>query len=255
MNPGFFLLVDAGNTRVKWAVAPMGKATPLRVSGDMPTAEATPKRIRRMAREYPQHYLVLASVVPKLVPAFAKAFKGRCHLVNADSPAIELRFDYPNPAELGADRLAAAAAIAAERRFPAIIVACGTATAFTVLDAKGRLCGGAIAPGLQTQLTALVGATAQLPATDLRMPRRALAKSTHDAIRAGVMLGFLGGVKEIVAQLTGAMPGRVKPHLILTGGNAAHVAKNLDLPFKLRPLLVLEGLRMIGAKAWNPERK
>ena len=253
MNPDAFLLVDAGNTRVKWAVALMDKATPLRVSGDMPTSEAIPERIRRMARKYPRHYLVLSSVVPKLVPAFAKAFEGRFHLVKANSTA--LRFDYPNPTELGADRIAAAAAIAAEKLYPAIIVACGTATAFTVLDAKGRLCGGAIAPGLQTQLTALVGATAQLPATNLRMPRHALAKSTQDAIRAGVMLGFLGGVKEIVAQLTGAMPGRVKPHLILTGGNAAHIAKNLGLPFKLRPLLVLEGLRMIGAQAWNPERK
>ena len=213
MNPGAFLLVDAGNTRVKWAVSPMHKATPLRVSGDMPTSKATPERIRRMAREYPQHYLVLSSVVPKLVPAFVKAFKGRFHLVTADSPALDLRFDYPNPAELGADRLAAAAAIAAERRFPAIIVACGTATAFTVLDAKGRLCGGAIAPGLQTQLTALVGATAQLPAPDLRMPRHALAKSTRDAIRAGVMLGFQGGVKEIIAQLTKAMPGLSLIHI------------------------------------------
>ena len=94
---------------------------------------------------------------------------------------------------------------------PAIIVACGTATAFTVLDAKGRLCGGAIAPGLQAQLAALLGATAQLPTTTLRHPRSALARSTQDAIRAGVMLNFQGGVKEIIQQLSDALPGRSKP--------------------------------------------
>lgn len=255
MNPRAFLLVDAGNTRVKWAVASMDKKTPLRLSGNMPTPAATPERIRLLAGKYPRHYLVLASVVPRLVPAFEKAFRRRFHLVTADSFALDLGFDYPKPAELGADRLAAAVATSAEGLHPAIIVACGTASAFTVIDAKRRLCGGAISPGLEAQLTALIGSTAQLPATDLRMPRRVPAKSTGDAIRAGVLLGFQGGVKEIITQLTKALPGRARPHLILTGGNAVHVAKTLDLPFELRPLLVLEGLRIIGARAWNVERK
>jgi type III pantothenate kinase len=256
MNPTSFLLVDAGNTRVKWALVEIGGAEPLRVFGEMPTPEVTLERVRNLAEDFPQHYLVLASVVPKLVPIFCQPFKRRLHLVTADSRALDLQFDYPKPSELGADRIAAAAAIKAEGLYPAIIVACGTATAFTVLNAKGRLCGGAIAPGLQAQMTAMVGATAQLPTTDLRMPRSALAKSTADAIRAGVMLGFQGGVREIIAQLIEALPGKAKPHLILTGGNAGHIAMNLELPFKLRPLLVLEGLRMIGDRTWkNPARK
>jgi type III pantothenate kinase len=172
--------------------------------------------------------------------------------VSAILPELGFRFHYPKPAEIGADRLAAAVAAHAEGRFPAIIVACGTATAFTALDAKGRLCGGVIAPGLQTQLAALIGVTAQLPETDLRMPRTALAKSTRDAIRAGVMLNFQGGVKEIIHQLSAALPGRRKPHLLVTGGNACHLQKNLGLPVKLRPLLIFEGLLMIASRRWLP---
>jgi type III pantothenate kinase len=165
--------------------------------------------------------------------------------------ALGLRFDYPRPSELGTDRLAAAVAAHESGNGPVIIVSCGTATAFTVLDAEGRLCGGAIAPGLQTQLAALLGATAQLPATELIQPRSALAKSTQEAIRAGVMLNFQGGAKEIIQQLGETFSGNEKPSLILTGGNAHHLAGSLALPHTVRPLLVFEGLRIMGNRLWD----
>jgi type III pantothenate kinase len=171
--------------------------------------------------------------------------------VDAALPQLGLPFHYPKPQELGTDRLAAAVAAHAWGQYPAIIVACGTATAFTVLDAKGRFCGGAIAPGLQTQLAALLGRTAQLPDTLLKQPRSALGKSTQEAIRAGVMLNFQGGAKEIIRQLSGKLPRSPKPHLILTGGNAPLLAKNLDVPFTLRPLLIFEGLLIIGFRKFG----
>jgi type III pantothenate kinase len=241
-----FLLIDAGNSRLKWATA--GSRGPIRMTGEIATKEATSAWIRALARTFPEHRLVLASVVPKLVPAFRRAFQGRLIEVSATLPELGLRFHYPKPTEIGADRVAAAVAVHASGLYPAIIVACGTATAFTVLDAKGRLCGGVVAPGLQAQLAALLGATAQLPATKLRPIRSALARSTRDAVRAGVMLNFQGGVKEIIRLLKDALPGRKTPHIILTGGNARYLAGNLGFPVKLRPLLVLEGLHIIGLR-------
>jgi type III pantothenate kinase len=172
-------------------------------------------------------------------------------LVTGHSPALGLRFRYPKPAEIGADRLAAAVAVLADEIWPVIVVSCGTATAFTVLDADGRLCGGVIAPGLQTQLAALLGATAQLPATKLRPPRNALARSTGDAIRAGVVLNFQGGVKEILQRLRESLPG--SPRVIVTGGNAGYLAGTLKGKATFRPLLVFEGLRMIGTRAFMEE--
>jgi type III pantothenate kinase len=249
MSAPTFLLIDAGNSRLKWATA--GSRGPVRVTSEIATKEATSAWIHALARKFPGQQLVLASVVPKLVPVFRRAFSKRIEVVTGDSRALGLAFDYPRPVEIGADRLAAAVAAHAQGAYPAIIVACGTATAFTVLDAKGRFCGGVIAPGLQTQLTALLGATAQLPATTLLQPRTDLAKSTRDAIRAGVMLNFQGGVKEILHRLSKALPGRRRPHILITGGNARYLTGNLGLPVKLRPLLVLEGLHMIGFRTWT----
>ena len=249
-----FLLIDVGNSRLKWTTG--GKLRPSRIAGDIATRDATSKWVSSLAKRYPGLPAVVACVVPKLLPLFRRAFRDRLVEVHASLPELvrigNFRFHYPNPQEIGADRLAAAVAAHAWRKFPAIIVACGTATAFSVLDAKGRFCGGAIAPGLETQLAALIGATAQLPGTILKRPRRVLAKSTHDAIRAGVMLNFQGGVKEIIHQLGAALPGRKKPTIILTGGHARHLVKNLELPHELRPLLVFEGLLIIGSRLYMP---
>jgi type III pantothenate kinase len=244
------LLVDLGNTRLKWAAA-RARGT-LRVAGEHPSGKLNAAWIRGLARRWPEHQLVLASVVPRWNAAFARAFRGRATIISGKLRTLRPHLAYPKPAELGADRIAAAIAAHACGQYPAIIVACGTATAFTVIDAKGRLCGGAIAPGLQAQLDALLGATAQLPSTKLRMPKSALAKSTRDAIAAGVILSFQGGIKETVAQLTATLPRGKKPHIILTGGNAKLAAQALGAEVTLRPLLVLEGLLIIATRLWMP---
>jgi type III pantothenate kinase len=254
-----FLFVDVGNTLVKWAVPDLTprKATetpapPPRpiVKGEMLTSEVTPDRIAALKKSFDGCYLILSSVVPKLTLQFSRTFKRGFHIVTSDSTALGFTFDYPKPEEIGADRLAAAVVVHEAQKWPVIVVSCGTATAFSVIDARGRFCGGAIAPGLQTQLDALLGATAQLPATKLFKPRTALAKSTQEAIRAGVMLNFQGGVNEIIRQLSAALDVR-KPQIVLTGGQAEHLVDLLELPHTLRPLLVFEGLRIIGNRVWN----
>lgn len=243
-----FLLIDAGNTRLKWATA--NARGPIRVAGEIATKDATPAWVRKFVRQFADQQIVLASVVPKVTRAFARSGGQRIHLVTGASPALGLRFDYPKPAELGADRLAAAVAAHAAGVFPVIVVNCGTATAFTVLDQEGTLCGGAIAPGLHTQLAALLGATAQLPATALRPPRRYLARSTQEAIRTGVLLNFQGGVKEILQHLADELPGPWVPNILLTGGHARHLAQATGAT--LRPLLVFEGLRIMGVRTFSP---
>ncbi len=242
------LLIDAGNTRVKWAGA--SERGKIRALGHMPARGMSADAVAKLARKFPRQRVVLACVVPKWLPLFQRVFEGRLVVVSGASRDLPLSFDYPRPAELGADRIAAAVAAHDDGKWPAIIVSCGTAVAVTVLDAKGRLCGGAIAPGLAAQLAALLGATAQLPATSLRLPRQLPARSTREAIRAGVLLNFRGGVKEIVTQLTGALPGKATPRILLTGGDAGALEGVFGARAEVRPLLVAEGLRIIGARVF-----
>lgn len=242
-----FLLVDLGNTRLKWAVATPAGA--IRPRGEMATPEITPARIRALAREFPRHSAVISCVVPRFLPIFRRAFGPRLEIVRGDSPHLGLVFAYPHPAEIGADRIASAVAACGVGKRPVIVINCGTANAFTVLDRQGRLCGGAIAPGLQVQLQALVGATAQLSMVELTRPRRPLARSTVEAIAVGVVFGFEGGAKEIVQRLTKALGRGPRPAILLTGGHAPQLARLWGRRAQLRPLLVFEGLRMIGQRA------
>jgi type III pantothenate kinase len=244
------LLIDAGNTRVKWATASLNGKIQLR--GQLATAQLTSRRVVALAREFPEHRVVLACVVPKLLAFFKTAFGSRLHILTGHSHKLPFHFKYPKPEELGADRIAAAVATYADGKWPAIIVSCGTASAFTVLNRHGDLCGGIIAPGLRAQLNALLGAAAQLPAVSLMRPRQLPAKSTQDAIRAGIFLSFQGGIREVVAQLADALPGPHPPYLLLTGGDAPLLKGIFGGKAESRPLLVFEGLRIMGTRIFFP---
>ena len=240
------LLIDAGNTRTKWAIAEPHEK--IRVGGELPTKNVTPARLEKLAARFPAHRVMLACVVPAALREFQRAFGPRLHVLTGTTHGVPLSPAYPNPKELGADRVAAALAANADRAWPAIIVSCGTAMAVTVLDARGRLCGGVIAPGLQSQLDALLGATALLPATSLRPPRRLPATSTKDAIRAGVLLSYQGAAREIVGRLQGSPPAKSGPRILLTGGDAGHLVAVFGRSAQVRPLLVFEGLRIMGER-------
>jgi len=244
-----FLLIDLGNSRIKWATAE-GEG-PIELKGELPTSEVTTESIEALAREFSGYKVVLSSVVPKWTSYLQNSFHRRIHPITSDWSSAGLLFNYPKPGEIGADRLAAAACIRWEGICPAIIVQCGTATAFSVLDDEGRFCGGVIAPGPHAQLASLVGATAQLPMIEkLHEIRDALGTSTEEAIRIGVMLNYRGGVNEILRHLCRTN----KPPLtsiILTGGNAHLIKDSLEFPCTLRPLLVFEGLRIIGLRAFK----
>src|SRR5260221_462085 len=110
-----FLLIDAGNTQVKCATArPRG---PIRTVSRQATNAVTSTWVRALARKFPRHHAVLSSVVPRMIPLFQRAFAKRLQVVTGDSPELGLRFDYPKPAELGADRLAAAVAAHAREKW------------------------------------------------------------------------------------------------------------------------------------------
>jgi type III pantothenate kinase len=238
MSP--LLLIDVGNTRIKWATATT-RGT-IRMLGHAATTEVSSRWATALAKQYSTHQVVITSVVPAAAGKLRSAFGRRAIFVTAETSG--LKFNYPKPGEIGADRLACAAAV----QGPAIIAACGTATAFSVLDRHGTFCGGVIAPGLETQLTALLGRTAQLPTTSLRLVLRLPARSTQAAIQAGVLLNFQGGVREILQRL--GRSGSDKPRVVLTGGYA-HYLKEAGLgSVELRPLLVFEGLHIIGQRVF-----
>ncbi len=191
---------------------------------------------------------VVPDTTPKLKRAIARAWKIEVTELNAPA-AHGLAIGYRRPAELGADRIAAA--LGAREKFPRenlIVVDCGTATTVTALTRHGALLGGAILPGLALWPEMLAARTAQLPRVPVVRPRRALGRSPGEAIASGVFFGHVGAVREAVARVRAEAFGRAGALVIATGGNAAVIARE-KLFDALEPRLVLEGLCAFAARS------
>ena len=238
-----YLLVDISNSYVKLAFSSrerIGQPTRL------PTNKLTAAALRRILRGRKAGTIVVSSVVPTKNKTIVAAAGSARTLFLTPKLDLGVGIDYPAPRSIGADRLANAAAVSQLYGYPAIVVDFGTAVTFDVVSAAGAYVGGVIAPGLEAMTNFLYQRTALLPKLTLREPKRAIGKTTRDAMMSGAVLGYRGLVREILIRLTAENFPRGKPRLIATGGYAQLIARKLPEIEAVHANLTLEGLRIIA---------
>jgi len=189
-----------------------------------------------------------ACVVPQTRHAVEGMSRGLLGVVPVEVSAATagIRIDYPDPSELGADRLANAVAATVSGRLPAIVADFGTATTFDVIDASGAYIGGAIAPGVGTAAAELFRKADRLNPVDLEPPTSPLGRTTADAVRSGVLFGAAGAADRLVELLSGQLVGM--PRLLATGGWAAGIAPLCRSRFETIPDLTLSGIDEVGRR-------
>ncbi len=160
--------------------------------------------------------------------------------------------DYPDPAEIGADRVADSVAMRALYGAPCIVVDFGTATNIEVIDSAGRFIGGIIAPGLQTSAQTLFNNASKLPAISLEAPDHAIGTNTVEAMQAGIVLGEVDRVDGLLQRIFDQLGYRAP--VVATGGLAPLIAKHSKLIDQVNPDLTLEGLRLIVEARSTHER-
>ena len=250
------LAVDVGNTRIGLGVYEGGRwLTRLRVRT---VAERTPEEHGVLIRQLLEaeglsptevSRAILGSVVPPVTEALQElltGWLGRAPLVVGPGVRTGLNLRVDHPSELGADLVANG--VAAHERLGAacIVVDFGTATSFTCVDAGGALLGVAIAPGLATAANALAKRAALLPEVTLRPPPRAMGRNTQEAMQSGLIFGYAGLVKELIARLRAELAPRAR--VIATGDHAPVIAPLVGEIETVDPWLTLEGLRLIAAR-------
>ena len=190
--------------------------------------------------------MVVSSVVPAKNSAILKA-AGKVNVLWLDwKLKLGVEIDYPNRQSIGADRLANAAAVTALYGFPAIVVDFGTAVTFDIVSEHRAYIGGVIAPGLEAMTNFLYRRTALLPKLSLKEPRRAIGKSTIQAMLSGAVFGYRGLVREILAQVRAEQFPHKKVHVVATGGYSRLIARRLPEVDVVHPNLTLEGLRIVA---------
>ena len=243
-----WLLIDNSNTRTKFALGDASALLDWR--GVIPTSEISRETLEVLLDGVEYAAAVICSVVPAKAELLAAWLDGRCpvHFLNYESP-LGMAIDYPNPAQIGADRLANAAGVLTRHRAPAIIIDFGTAVTFDVISAEPAYCGGVIAPGLGAMSGYLTLKTALLPEIELVEPPSAIGKSTIHAMQVGAVIGYRGLVKEILAQICKELPGQ--PAIIATGGDAALIARGVPEIQTVDTDITLDGLRQVAARLFS----
>jgi type III pantothenate kinase len=242
------LLVDIGNSRIKWARLEDGRL------GKAQAAEYSRWRARDFARRVigsrPDIERIL---VASVVDAASDALSAAAKLAGAPEPqrittrrrACGVTIGYIEPWRLGVDRLLAM--IAAHRRFsrrPVCAVAVGTAMTLDLVGADGRHWGGAIIPAPPLMVASLLEGTSGIRrraqgGASGRGPAL-FGRSTRAAVEQGAVYAAAAAVDRAVSEAR-ALVGRA-PALVLTGGGAAGLLPLLRSSSLLVPDLVLEGL-------------
>ena len=245
------LMIDAGNTMIKWALAGGDRESPGQWLASGAVAHKDFDQLREALHGSSLRRVLISNVAGKAVRERLEQLLQRL----APTVAIEwfaaaqelagIRSSYRDPAQLGCDRFAAM--IGARALFPkqALIVAtCGTATTVDAVSAEGLFIGGMILPGLGTMASSLARNTAHLPqVAQHSLGFNPFALNTTDAIVGGCIAAQVGAI-EHAAALHAQRAGAVL--CVLSGGAASSLAPHLSARREIVDNLVLIGLHAVA---------
>lgn len=233
------LLLDAGNTRLKWALAEdglwraQGSADYADLSGLAPLLQAgTDCYVASVARVRHE----------TLIHALLSPFAIIPEWLSAEAQFADVRNGYAQPQQLGVDRWMGLIAARRRTRAPALVVSVGTAMTVDALSAEGGFLGGLILPGIALMRRALQQGTARID--EVAGTWQAFPCSTADAVESGIVAGLCGAIQLQHARL--AETAGVMPHCFLTGGDAEKLLPHLALAAEHVPALVLEGIDRVA---------
>jgi type III pantothenate kinase len=257
------LLVDIGNTRVKWAVskgASLGRSSALAHGG--PAGHAGVDVMAAMVRRLPadvDRVLAVSVAGTRLEQALSRATRARFgvrpEFIRSSRAAAGVINGYRDVWRLGVDRwVSAIGAYHLARGRDVLVASVGTALTLDLVSAKGREQGrhqgGAIIPGPGTMVDSLLQGTNGIRrrAAGLRgSSRRLYARDTASALAAGARFAAAAFIDRAMREAMRQQGKR--PLLLLTGGGAAEVRPLLVSACRVVPDLVLRGLA-----AWAVDR-
>ena len=191
--------------------------------------------------------IAISSVVPNLTEQWRKAGE-RCALrppmvLNSELAKKVVKIDYPNPEEIGADRIAVAVAAVHLYGAPVIVVDFGTATNIEVIDKNAAFIGGIICPGLSTSADALFSAAAKLASISIEVPPTVVGKNTANAVRSGLTFGEIDRIDGLIQRVYDELG--YSCQVIATGGLSPRVSNLSKTINVVNDDLTLIGLRLI----------
>ena len=254
------LLLDIGNTRVKWAQLLDGSLTPQQ--SFLHRDVAPDEWIKQLFRErFRPKRLLVANVAGAGMEATIRSEAQRVWQLTAEfatsqAHACEVTNAYPQPPSLGVDRWLAL--IAARHLGPgwACVIDAGTALTIDALDPAGLHLGGLIIPGSRMMVDALLDQTSDIArkarefagqVAGMIAEKTAFANNTAQAVASGAAYALAAAADRAVADLTRGAGGAT-PRVYLTGGDAEQLKRAMTSLAEVVPDLVLRGLAVTAER-------
>jgi len=253
------LLVDIGNSRIKWAHLYAGKRSQ-QFAQDYSQKTADVILLDLLKDDSRIKQLVLISV---LDAAFVQKITGHCEklgvelqVIGSQAAAYGIKNAYDVPKYLGADRFVGL--VAAHQLMPnkhCIIISCGTAITIDAISVTGQHLGGLILPGLRSFSDDLIKKAALL-STPTTPKTTLFAKNTADAINGGRIYGLVEAINGISSRMKGelveinnleeSINTMIPVQTILCGGDAKLIHHYLSNSAQREDDWLMQGLQFIA---------
>lgn len=253
-----FLVMDIGNTRLKWGLYSASTPGAQYLAGGAVVLEEIDQLAQTQWQSVPKptHMLgcaVAGDAVKRRVEEQLETWGIRPRWVASRAQAVGVINGYEYPSRLGADRWAAIvgarhrswgdAARAGRKPSPVVVVMVGTAVTVDAIDGQGHFLGGLILPGFGLMLRALEIGTAGLKVPTGEV--REFPRNTSDALMSGGADAIAGAVERMVQRLTQRFG--EPPRLLMSGGAAPKLAPSIGVPHEVIEHLIFEGLLQLAA--------
>lgn len=241
------LVVDIGNSRIKWAIALDGSLhdqgdagheafPPSALWGELWGAMEPPARV--------QVSNVAGMAVERSLRAWVEATWGvDVQFLRTEAAACGVTNAYPTPEALGVDRWAVLIAAHARYSESVCIVDCGTAVTVDALRPDGEHLGGLIVPGLSLMREALSARAPGIGAVGAACTSL-LAKTTADGVAGGTLYAVAAFIDRVITDLHTEIGDPLR--CVITGGDGPTVKPMLRQSCEWEPDLVLEGLAIVA---------
>lgn len=240
------LLVDLGNSRVKWAYADTQR---WEIGAETIPDEGFSSFLDRLWANHPVPDQVVVSSVHGphrrrlLHDWVARQWGCDPHFIQAQARELGVTNCYRDPSALGADRWVALIAARHQSQAAQCVVDCGTAVTVDALSETGEFLGGVILPGINMARAALLANTQEIRVSEGE-ENGCLARATGDGVAAGTVFGLAGAIERIVAEQRRALGAQTR--VLLTGGDAPRLLTLLRGVVAHEPDLVLKGIKLVA---------
>ena len=233
------LIIDIGNTRVKAAVFENDTIKELAIFNKKKIIS----ELKKLLKKYSISNGIIASVSNLTENKREKIIKLLPFIELNSKTKVPFKNLYKTPITLGVDRIAlASAAVKKYQNKNVLVIDAGTCMTFDFINKKSEYLGGAISPGIKMRYKAMHTFTSKLPLLKTQQPLNFIGNSTETSIHSGVVNGICNEIDGVIQQYKNKYGDLT---VVLTGGDANFLAKQLKSSIFANPNFVLEGLHTI----------